>query len=79
MVIPEKGSCTDCASEDTKNCKYPQLCSSPHAGPKEGRREGRKEGRNKQFGNGSLSQNTPLTNPRVISSSIIVSSPFINV
>lgn len=44
MVIPEKGSCTDRASEDPKNCKYPQLCPSPHAGPKEGRKERRKEG-----------------------------------
>lgn len=56
MVTPEKGSCTDRASQDTKNCQYPQQPRSapaPTLAP-------RREGRNKQFGNGSLSQNTPL-------------------
>lgn len=43
MVIPEKGSCTDHASQDTKNCKYPQQPRSAPAPMLAPRREGRKE------------------------------------
>lgn len=43
MVIPEKDSGTDCASQDTKNCKYPQQPRSAPAPTLAPRRKGRKE------------------------------------